>query len=101
MKNRSIADQLADVREEISRLKVTEQRLRKEIVSSGEPLIRGDDAVAVVTETTSNRLDTKALIAELDNEFVQRFMRKRTTATVRILPIKGPSRAEWSMINEK
>jgi hypothetical protein len=99
--NRAVADQLADVRAEISRLQVIEQRLRKEIVSSGEPVVRGDENAAVVTSFTSRRLDTEALRAELGEEAVGPFMRETETTMVRVFRLKGPSRAEWAMLKDR
>lgn len=87
--NRTLADALADVRAEITRLKAREKALRAEILQQRpkpsaaakvKTSLEGDDFVAEVTYRTTRRFDKDLLPEEIRN--IPKYWKEVTTATV-------------------
>jgi hypothetical protein len=82
--NRHAVDQLADVRAEIKLLKAREEKLRSEVVASGEMV--GDDNEAALSEFTVERIDLELMKQELGMIFLRPFLRERVVKRLQIKP---------------
>lgn len=81
--NRKPPDELADVREKIKVLGVREEELKKAILA-GEVELLGDEFVAVITTTTSERIDSKKLRKDIPAEQLAPFLVSSTSTSVRL-----------------
>lgn len=84
-RNRHPVDELADVREELRKLKVREDELRAEILSGDHGLV-GDQFEASVRETSAERIDTGELKKRWGMDKLQPFVRTSSTTTIRVTP---------------
>lgn len=86
----SLADELAEVREEIARLQQREARLRAAILAAPAPLPPGRWSRVAVVETRIREFDPALLPQSLRDD--PRFQRERQVITVTTLPVQtGPA----------
>jgi hypothetical protein len=75
-------DQLADVRAEIKVLREREEKLRAEVLASGEMI--GDEHEATLTQTVVERVDLDLMKQELGMIFLRPYLREQTIARVQL-----------------
>ena len=86
--NRKPPDELADVREKIRELKAREDVLR-EMLISGEVELMGDEFVAKVSVSNSERIDTARMKKELGTDFLKPFLVPSRVTTVKVDRVRG------------
>lgn len=81
-KNRHPVDELADIRDEMRKLKVREEIIRCMLID-GACSQNGDTHVATVRTAVIERIDTEALKKELGMQVLRPYVRKAEMTTVR------------------
>jgi hypothetical protein len=83
MQNRHPADELADARTEIRRLKEREQELRSYLLEHPQDR-NGVEFVATIGEQRRSHVDLQALAAEIGHSLLQRFTSFSSVTMVRL-----------------
>lgn len=81
--NRKPADELADIREQIKKLKEREGAIRHQALQ-GLCGLTGDEFKIVIARVVAERVDTDKLKKELGLKFLRPFLRKVQTEYVRL-----------------
>lgn len=82
MTNRHTVDQLADVRSEIRVLRAREEKLRDEVLASGD--VTGEEHEATLTRTMVERVDIEAMKRELGMIFLRPYLRTQEVVRVQL-----------------
>lgn len=96
MRRLSPADELAEVRAEIARLKLREAQLRDRLAHAPLATLTGRWARVEVTETVTRVFDPALLPAAVHDD--PAYWRDKTVVSVRTLPLKpkvAPARPGW------
>lgn len=94
MHHLSPADELAEIRAEIARLKAREARLRESLISAAPAALVGRWHRVEVAEHRHRLFDPALLPAAIREN--PAFWRERVQTTVRTVPVQaGPSRPGW------
>lgn len=80
----SMIDEYATVHAEIARLEKLKKKLGDEIKKLGVGEHNGTKCKAVITESTSTRLDTEAIKGAMSDEWIAKFSKTSTTQTLNI-----------------
>jgi hypothetical protein len=90
--NRHPADEIADIRDQITALKTRETQLRDALLTAEQTDRIGDEWIAEITQHKSNRLDNDALKKHFGLEALQPFMRATVTKSIRLINIQTGKR---------
>lgn len=87
MHQMSLADELAEVRAELARLKLREARLRAAVLAAPAAVPPGRWSQVAVVESLTRVFDPSLLPADLRED--PRFQRERRVLMVKTLPVQG------------